>query len=157
MERRASRPSAEELENTKIDATTPKLRIRLRPGWHPAENPAIPTCKRTASADSGILQFSVAQFRPGTGPNATEQTLIAICEKLTSGVRGPRDVSSTSGTCDFGIYGTVAIHGDSPTRFQAWVVSNGQEFILVTHTCGSAPDPEEVREANEIALMTGFG
>jgi hypothetical protein len=134
-----------------------KLRIRLRPGWHPADNPAIPTYKREGSAGSGALQFSIAQFRHGTAPNATEQTLVAMCEKLTSSVRGRRDLATASGTCDFGIYGTVTAHGDSPVRFQAWVVSNRQEFILVTHTCGSEPDPEEIREAHEIALMTGFG
>ena len=136
---------------------TPKLRIRLRSGWHPADNPAIPAYKRAASADSGALQFSIAQFRHGTAPNATEQTLVAMCEKLTGSVRGRKNISSTSGTCDFGIYGTAAVQGDAPVRFQAWVLSNGREFILVTHTFGSAPDPEEVREANEIALMTGFG
>ena len=136
---------------------TPKLRIRLRPGWQPAENPAIPTYKRSASTDSGALQFSIAQFRHGTAPNATEQTLVALCEKLTSSVPGRREVATASGTCDFGIYGTAAVQGGAPVRFQAWVLSNGREFILVTHTCGSAPDPEEVREATEIALMTGFG
>jgi hypothetical protein len=136
---------------------TPKLRIRLRPGWQPAENPAIPSYKRAASADSGALQFSVAQFRHGTVPNATEQTLVAMCEKLTSSVRGRRNETTASGTCDFGIYGTAAVQGDAPVRFQAWVLSNGREFILVTHTCGSPPDPEEVREATEIALMTGVG
>jgi hypothetical protein len=136
---------------------TPKLRIRLRPGWHPAANPAIPTYKRAASAGSGALQFSIAQFRHGTAPSATEQTLVAMCEKLTSSVRGRRDLATASGICDIGIYGTTAVQGDAPVRFQAWVLSNGWEFILVTHTCGSVPDPEEVREATEIALMTGFG
>lgn len=142
---------------SRVDQMTSKLKIRLRPGWEPAENPAIPTYKRTASADSGALQFSVAQFRHGAVPNATEQTLVAMCEKLTNGVRGRRDASSASGTCDLGMYGTVAVHGDSPVRFQAWLLSNGQDFVLVTHTCGSEPDPEELREANEIALMTGCG
>ena len=93
----------------------------------------------------------------GTVPNATDQTLVAMCEKLTSGVLGRREVCSASGACDFGIYGTVAVQGDLPVRLQAWVVSNGTEFILITYTCGSDPDPEELREANEIALMTGFG
>lgn len=133
-----------------------KLRIRLRAGWHPADNPAIPTYTRAASIDSGALQFSVAQFRNSTAPNATEQTLVAMCEKLTTNVRGRRDVTTSSGACDFGIYGTVTAHGESPVRFQAWMLSNGQEFILITHTCRSAPDPEEIREANEIALMTGW-
>ena len=135
----------------------PKLRIRLRTGWRPADNPAVPTYKREASSDSGALQFSVAQFRHGTVPNATEQTLVAMCENLTMKVRGRRDVVTGSGPCELGMYGTMAVRGDFPVRFQAWVLSNGQDFILVTHTCGSEPDPEEIRQANEIALMTGYG
>ena len=133
-----------------------KLRIRLRAGWHPADNPAIPTYTRSANTDSGALQFSVAQFRNGAVPNASEETLVAMCEKLTTNVRGRRDVVTASGKCDLGMYGTVAVHGDSPIRFQAWVLSNGQDFVLVTHTCASEPDEEELREANEIALMTGY-
>jgi hypothetical protein len=136
---------------------TPKLRIRLRPGWHPAGDPAVPTYHRAASTDSGALQFSIAQFRHGKVPNTTEQTLISMCEKLTSNIRGRRDITTASGTCDFGIYATVIAYGDSPVRLQSWLLSNRQEFILITHTCGSEPDPEEVREAHEIALMTGFG
>lgn len=31
-----------------------------------------------------------------------------------------------------------------------------REFILITHTCTEEPDAEEIAEANEIALMTGF-
>lgn len=127
-----------------------KLRIRLRPGWHPADNPTIPTYTRAASTDSGVLQFSVAQFRHGAVPNATEQMLVAMCEKLTTNVRGRRDVATASGKCDLGMYRTVAVHGDSPVRFQAW------DFVLVTHTSGSERDDEELREANEIALMTGY-
>jgi hypothetical protein len=80
-----------------------------------------------------------------------------MCEKLTSNIRGRRDITTASDACDFGIYATVIAYGDSPVRLQAWLLSNRQEFILITHTCGSEPDPEEVREAHEIALMTGFG
>jgi hypothetical protein len=67
-----------------------------------------------------------------------------------------RDVSSRSGKCEFGIFGTVAVKGDAPAHFQAWVVSNQREFILITHTCAKEPDPLEIAEANEIALMTGL-
>jgi hypothetical protein len=46
--------------------------------------------------------------------------------------------------------------GEAPVYFQVWVLSNGREFILVTHTCDREPTPDEIAEANEIALMTGY-
>lgn len=100
------------------------------------------------------MQFSLAQYKNDSLPSTTDATLVGICEKLTSGVRGRRDVSRSSGTCEFGIFGTVVAKGDSPAHVQAWVLSNRREFILVTHTSDSDPDSQEVKEANEIALMT---
>jgi hypothetical protein len=83
--------------------------------------------------------------------------LIALCEKLTVKVSNRREVLRRSGKCNFGIFGTVAVKGDAPVYFQAWVVSNQRDFILITHTCTEEPEPEEIAEANEIALMTGLG
>jgi hypothetical protein len=135
---------------------TSRLKIRLHRAWRQVENPnALPTYTRGDGSSSGILQFSLAQFRPGAAPKTSEQTLIGMCEKLASGVRGQKDKSSGSGKCEFGTFGTVVAKGDSPTRFQVWVLSNQREFILVTHTCEKEPDAQEVAEANEIALMTG--
>jgi hypothetical protein len=74
---------------------------------------------------------------------------------MASGVRGLKEKSSRSGTCEFGMFGTVVAKGDSPTHLQVWTLSNEREFILVTHTCNNDPDPEEVTEANAIALMAG--
>jgi hypothetical protein len=74
---------------------------------------------------------------------------------MASGVRGLKEKSSHSGTCEFGVFGTVTAKGDFPAHFQAWVLSNEREFILVTHTCDKNPDPEEIAEANQIALLTG--
>jgi hypothetical protein len=51
---------------------------------------------------------------------------------------------------------TVVARGEAPVYFQVWVLSNGREFILVTHTCDREPTPDEIAEANEIALMTGY-
>jgi hypothetical protein len=138
-------------------ANEPRLKVRLYNGWRQLESREGPvTYFREGSSDSGALQFSVAQHRPGPVPGAGEEMLIALCEKLTSKVRNRRDASSRSGKCEFGIFATVAVKGDSPAHFQAWVLSNHREFILVTHTCEKQPDPQEIAEANEIALMTGF-
>jgi hypothetical protein len=80
-----------------------------------------------------------------------------MCEKLTKAFRGSREMSSRSGKCEFGIFGTVVVKGDSPAHVQVWVLSNQREFILITHVCGNEPDPQEVAEANEIALRTACG
>lgn len=74
---------------------------------------------------------------------------------MASSVRGIKEKSSRSGSCEFGMFGTAIARGESPIYFQVWVLSNGREFILVTHTCDKEPDPDEVVEANHIALMAG--
>ena len=138
------------------DVMAPRLKVKLHRGWRQVDNPgALAAYVRGDSPNSGTLQFSIAQFRHGQLPRATEQTLIGICEKLTSRVSGRREVSRDSGKCEFGMFGIVVAKGDFPAHPQVWVVSNEREFILITHTCGKQPDPEEVAEANDIALMTG--
>ena len=72
---------------------------------------------------------------------------------MASSVRGLTEKSSRSGSCEFGMFGTVIARGESPHYFQVWVLSNGREFILVTHTCDKEPGASEVAEANDIALM----
>jgi hypothetical protein len=138
------------------DVMEPRLKVKLYRGWHLVDDPGtLAAYVRGDSPNSGILQFSFAQYRHGQLPSATEQTLIGICERLTSDVRGRRELSRSSGKCEFGMFGTVAVEGDFPARVHLWVVSNQREFILITHNCGKEPDPEEVAEANDIALMTG--
>jgi hypothetical protein len=135
--------------------TTPRLKVRLHPAWREIQTSSGPaTYVRGGESKSGALQFSLAQFLPGRLPSTSEQLLIGMCEKFASGVRGLKEKSSRSGTCEFGMFGTVVAKGDYPNHVQAWVLSNEREFILVTHTCDKDPDPQEVNEANEIALMT---
>ncbi len=136
--------------------TTPKLKVQLYPGWREVQIPNAPTTYvRGAASHSGALQVSLAQFGGGKLPDASEQLLVAICEKMASNVHGTKKKSSGSGNCEFGMFGTVVARGESPNYFQVWVLSNGREFILVTHTCDKEPDPAEVIEANEIAMRTG--
>jgi hypothetical protein len=135
-----------------------RLKIKLLHGWQQAENPAWPvTYFRSKSADPGALQFSRAQYRHGVLQTTTEESLMGVCDDMTSRVRGRRFIASQSGKCEFGFYGTVSVRGDEPAYFQAWVVSNGHQFILITHTCNSVPVTEEIAEANQIALMTTVG
>ena len=73
---------------------------------------------------------------------------------MTEKVRGRKSISKSSGECAFGKYGTVIAKGEAPEHVQIWMLSNKREFILITHTCASDPDPEEIEEASQIALMT---
>ena len=86
----------------------------------------------------------------------SEAELIAICEKLTRDVPGRTELSRSSGKCEFGLFGTLAVKGNSPAYMQAWVISNQHDYILITHICEAPPDAQETKEANEIALMTGL-
>jgi len=135
----------------------PQLKIKLKHGWSPVKNVNAYMCFRAASANPSELQFSLA-VRKTDRPIVvvTEESLIGLCRRMhtTRGVPSGREVSSQSGKCDFGIFGTVVACGESPARIQVWMLSNGRDFILVTHTCEKIPDPAEVKEANEIALMT---
>ena len=133
------------------------LKIKLLPGWKPVSNPGGPaTYTRGTSANEAALQFSVGSYKHGMLPHTSGERLIAMCEKLGSKVKDGRVVSRSSGECAFGSYGTVVIEGASPAHFQAWVVSNKTDFILITHVSPSKVDPKEAEEAHEIALMTSY-
>ena len=134
---------------------SPRLKLTLRQGWREAKNPGGPaTYVRETSRASGYLQLSFATYKPGSVPDTEEATLLNICAKMASKVRGSNVVSKQSGKCNFGKFGTVTTQGEEPVYFRVWVISDSHHFILVTYTCGNNPDPQEVAEANEIALST---
>jgi len=136
----------------------PSLKVKLFPGWRESNHPgALVTYVRDASQHSGALQFSLAHHKPGALPISTEGMLVELCKKLSSKVNDGKIVSSKSGKCGFGLFGTVTVRGTSPVHFQAWVLSNQRDFILITHTCMEEPDPKELQEAEQIALLTGCG
>jgi hypothetical protein len=130
-----------------------RLKIKLYNGWRLVENEGV-----LASYVKGAscLQFSHAHKKGSPLQDDPEQ-LISICEKLTQRMRGSRDMSSASGKCAFGIFGTVVAKGDYPAHFQAWVLKNENDLILITQTCETEPSPQEITEAGAIALMTKLG
>jgi len=136
----------------------PKLRLKLYDGWHKSENPGGPvTYLHGKGRDPSTLQFSSARPRPGVVVRHTsEADLVSMCEKLTRDVADRSEVSRSSGTCEFGIFGTIAAKGTSPAYVQAWVLSNQSDYILVTLVCYTPPSVQEMKEAHEIALMTGL-
>lgn len=135
----------------------PELKLRVHDGWRKRENPGGPaTYFRGNGPKPSALQFSAARPRPGVVHHTSGEELISMCEKLTHGVKGRIELSRASGKCGFGIFGTLAVKGSSPAYMQAWVLSNHNDFILVTHICETSPDAQEMKEVNEIALLTGL-
>lgn len=98
--------------------------------------------------------FLLLSIAAGPLPNVGKVNLLEICRKMAGRLPGGRIISEHSGVCSFGEFGTAVARGDSPRYFQVWVLSNNREFILVTHTCDTEPDPNEISEANEIVMMT---
>jgi len=134
-----------------------KLKIKLFPGWRLLQNAQGPvTYVRGNDPNPSALQFSVAHRRNGVFHGAAEEGLIGICKQATGKVRDSTEISKSSGTCQFGLFGTVTVTGSSPVYMQAWVVTNRHDFILVTHICDRRPDAEEIKEANETALMSAY-
>ncbi len=131
----------------------PRLNVKLCNGWRLVESEGV-----LASYVKGAscLQFSHAHKKGDPLPDAPQQ-LISICEKLTQRMRGRRDIVSASGQCEFGIFGTVAAKGDYPAHFQAWVLKNGNDMILITQTCEIEPSALEIEEGRTIALKTTYG
>ena len=127
-----------------------QLKIQLFPGWQLAENKGGPA---TYLRGASCLQFSRAQNSRGPMPIDAEG-LIGMCEKLTRSMKGRRNVLTGSGQCSFGTFGTLVAQGDFPAHMQAWVLTDGTNFILVTHVCEKQPSAEEIEEAKHIALMT---
>jgi hypothetical protein len=111
----------------------------------------------TRRATGSALQFSGAQHRPGNLSAVGTDMLVGICRKFTGKVEKAQEIGSGSGGCRFGLFGTVTVQGSEPAHFQVWVLSNGQAFILVSHTCNLVPGAEEIAEANEIALDSVLG
>jgi hypothetical protein len=137
----------------------PKLKIKLFDGWRAVENPEGPaTYVREASVHSGALQFSIAHYHKGLVQNATEESLVDVSKKVVLNHAAEcRIISTRSGMCNFGMFGTAVARGKDGTYAQAWVISDKCDFILVTHTCDKEPDAQEIREAEQIALKTGVG
>lgn len=131
----------------------PRLKIKLCNGWSPVENGAGPA---TYVKGDSCIHFSQTKYK-GDLSQVDAQKHIDICEGLTRKIRGRRDLMSGSGGCKLGQFGTVVAKGDEPAYTQVWVLSKGNDFVLITHICNHEPSQAEVDEARVIALGTTLG
>jgi hypothetical protein len=132
-----------------------KLAIWLPDTWANVENPDGPLTVRSGdSAATGYLQVSVAEYRGGEEPRPSEADLIELAR--TFGLRNQFGnlVSSSSGRCVLGLYGTAAFRpststGGAPPYSQVWFLSNGQDIVFVTFFADKDPQQNELSEPNE--------
>ncbi len=130
-----------------------RANVKLPKGWadHSKENPdGPPTYLRDLSRVPGPLQFSLTLYRGGAIPNPSGEDLQKMCEEFGVQHAVGELVESHCGTCELGIFGTAVFQSAEYPRFQVWRVSNGRDFIMVTHICPEVPDPAEVTETQEI-------
>ena len=132
--------------------------IKLPKGWKDFPNPeGPPTYCRDLSDSPGALQVSVAEYRSGAIPNPSAADLKELSEDLGEKNGFGDLVESSSSPCDFGMLGTAVFRSEEQPRIQIWHLSNGRDFITVTHICMTEPDPVEVREAQEIVRTLTLG
>ncbi len=98
------------------------------------------------------IEITYAIYKGGTVPNSTGKDLIELSKNV---VVNERFLSffQESGSCGFGKYGTVAYTAPSIPRFQVWHISNGKDFIFLTHECLESPTEEEIDEVRQIVAM----
>jgi hypothetical protein len=138
------------------------IKITLLPGWIDVSKDVPkgpPTFLRESSECSGALQVSQIEYAGGQVPNPSEQDLI----KMSCGFGHGKDVNfgeiikSYSGDCTFGKFGTAIYQSQEFPRSQIWHLSNGRDFILVTHICSEVPDTQELDEVDRIVKMLTLG
>jgi hypothetical protein len=129
-----------------------RLAVELPRGWLDVshENPGGPsTFARDGDQASGALQLSVqAEYRGGVVPNPRAEDLVAFAEGVATKGGDTEVRGRSSGRCALGLYGTVLCRVPGYSWCQVWVLSNGTDFVLATHTCVEEPSEAEVNEAS---------
>jgi hypothetical protein len=135
-------------------AMKPALNIVLPKNWRnvSGENPDGPPTFCRENDACGALQVSIqALYQGGAVPNPKPEDLIDPAEDVARSADEQIEIRGrSSGRCALGNYGTVLVSIPEFEWFQVWVLSNGRDFVLATHTCESEPTEDEVNEASSI-------
>jgi hypothetical protein len=130
-----------------------KLNVPLPPGWDrvPGDKPDAPeTFVRKESPEPGALQVSVQLGSTGeasAGP--TSEQLVDVARNLAER-DGGRLVSSESGECALGRFGSATTTSEEMPHVKVWVLTNGSDAVLATHMAAKAPEQVELNQADQI-------
>jgi len=97
-------------------------------------------------ASENVLQVSYTENKSGIKLEPTpplEKMVLQQVQKL-----GVSVLSSESGECAYGVFGSSVGSTDRFPHFQMWLISNGTHFITATFTCNVPPTQEELRDVS---------
>ena len=131
-----------------------RLRVTLPPDWalEPGGADAPYTFTWRDDRAVGALQFSLGRYKSGKVPNPSRSDLEQMAFAFGADHNWPRPISQGSGACTFGQFGLAVFQSVDFSRIQLWFLSNGRDFIMVTHTCEGNPLQDEIEAANQIVL-----
>lgn len=109
----------------------------------------------TFTKGANVLQVSAAIYRSGQEPRPTKEELIELASGFV-GQKGAKIVSTDSGTCQFGLYGTALYTTEEFPHFQVWELSNGLDFIMVTSISQDPLSADEKLELDSIIQVLGL-
>ena len=130
-----------------------RLKIDLLVGWgdHSSENPdGPPTFYRDDVETPGVLQVSFAEYHIGEIPNPSEADLIDLSRGIGEKEEGSQLITTSSGQCRLGQWGTAVFRTSVFPRFQVWNLSNGRDIVFVTYICEGEPSREEITQVQDI-------
>ena len=125
---------------------TKRLAVPLPPGWGPADDPCEPPGYDRAGG-VGLVQVSVcAECLAGQVPDPTPDDLAELARDYGLRHGAGEMVETDSGPCRLGHYGSAVFRSADFPRTGLWFLSDGRDFVLVTHVCPEEPGAEEVAE-----------
>jgi hypothetical protein len=130
-----------------------RLRVALPSQWRDYShiNPdGPPTYYREDNEQQNALQMSWAWYKGGKEPHPTDEALIQLASGAFAEVEGFSLISTACGPCKIGRFGTAISRSREFPRLQAWHLSNGLDFVMVTYICGVDPTDAEMSEVQEI-------
>jgi hypothetical protein len=133
-------------------ASANRLKIQIPKSWAAQDRTDRGAVfRRYLSRFPGSLQVSWAIYTRGPNPNADAQKLMRMAIGWGDRINAGDLSEAASNSCVFGSMGTAVFTSPRTPRIQLWLLSNGKDFINISHICPLEPDPVEISEAQEIA------
>jgi hypothetical protein len=142
-----------------------KLTIWLPDDWASISDQNLdgPLTMSWQHADAaGAFELSTAEYKGGQEPRPSESDLIQLAVGFGEQHKWGRLISSSSGECVMGSFGTAAFKRTksmppgAPQYCQVWFLSNGLDFVFATFIAMQEPDDREVAAAQRIAEGIDF-
>ncbi|MFZ6757842.1 hypothetical protein ACO0K9_11595 [Undibacterium sp. Ji50W] len=137
-----------------------RLVVELPPGWgdHSSENADGPaTFIKEDSESPGALQISIqAEYRGGAIPNPIPEQLVTFAERIVKKNADVQIRGRSTGQCNIGTYGSILASFSGISWCQIWVLSNGKDFVLASHTSVDEPSEAEVNESSWVVKNIGL-